>query len=1234
MDLNGLIRKIEKYTDVDLKFSMREFKQLQLLREDILRLEEIMNHPSRNQKELLKHYLDHAKSLERHSERIERRLNIWIKRLEKLISEEEEELSDTDKSFFESWINKVNICNNNLIRIIARGGELQILLKQYSTKIRRVQRTLPRQTPGLELIKVKIEEAMGNNRSPGLRTLVALFKQLESLEERLGKGSGYDISQGEYQKRLQQLAELEFPIRKERQLADFLINHWEGTTKLAKLEFTIEWHLRQLFREGLPAVGPIISRYPWTWPGMLEIAEATTEHAPDVFKGLPAIMDIINKKTWPGIVGMAKTITFYGTTEVYKHGLPAIKDIINEKTWPGIVEMAEAAGKSSSQLFQYALPAVKDKIPQIGWNNMVAGFVKIGKKGGKHKGHIIQHSDRGAHVIFEFAIPAVSHIINRNTWSRMVDDLIKMEYLAGSHPDQLFDFGFKDIKSLINEKYWPGIVEMCLASEDRSGGLFGYSFKDVLDIINDRTWPGMVKLVKAARGGSVDVFFGLREFKELVNERTLPGIIEIVEAIRDPPNYGSMKYFFREVLPPVMGKINERTFPAVVELIKETGFKSTMIFTHGFPLIIDKINERNMKVFIDGFVKILKASDEGASPLLEKALPAVKDIINEQTWPLIVDYFLEILTYCKGTEERVFSNFSGLKPLFDLMGIELFDELIIPTVKSQTIGAFLCFQSLSEIAEMGGINNKEDIKILRFIVEKQSRRANDVLKNIIIQGLERKAITGLSQEAEIIAAFLKQTPAYLIELYIEFKIIYQGNLADKHVHYGNLFKDVIQLKKDIVEGKLTKEYDENIILGVLYSVFTPEISVDRAIYKRIIDSRSDRQSDIPAALNRISGKEVNISKGSNVLKEELDVSSWNNLVEAVIEVNRDQIKVDPIKLGMNLLIDFSNGTLRAKQKEYLKEIYAFDVSIGNSLPNFNTNYDTLNKYKEFIGDRLINELIFTLLSQAQKAFPDQFVELLGKPKTDYRKLAKSLLGPWKSNNPDKETIIKKILERNQFFVEGLDWPPNITAQQINDWLNSLSVNVIGKGFVQRIFNDLYDQQYAGMQKEMDKFEFKREGRGAGLPFRFVLSKRKMHSVAMYNMGVCIAPDDKVWKSKDFWQMIIFDEENNACGGVIYRTIIEDGKAYLTASIQPSGLILSSVSSEQTYARIIQFSRLIVKILGYQNLLLPTAAIIHSNRGSIQTAITSKNYPVIKLKHNYDFSYSPYHYQYQEFFIVT
>lgn len=597
----------------------------------------------------------------------------------------------------------------------------------------------------------------------------------------------------------------------------------------------------------------------------------------------------------------------------------------------------------------------------------------------------------------------------------------------------------------------------------------------------------------------------------------------------------------------------------------------------------------------------------------------------------------ESMKHCKGVEVQVANSIVELVELVKKFGIGLFDDLLIPVAEAQTVASFLVFNSFREI---NGINDdalktKDDLEILKFICIKKTTKANDILRHIIIKGINNWVIkVPLSKEAEIIKAFLAQSPAYLIELYNVFKSIYLGELKDKNIRYENLFKDVKQLKKDIITGSLTKDYEENMVLGVLYAVFAPEATIDRDFYKRSIQGRQDRQSDIPPVLDSLSGVKVRISKGSHMFKGELDTSSWNNLIEAVNEVNRDRMKIVPEQLGINLLLEFRNGSLRKKQKEYLKSIYAFDAGNGNSLPDFNTHYETLMKYKEFVGDRLKNNLIFSLLSKAQEAYPEKFSQMVNSSTKDYRRLAKTLEGLWKSNAADKESRIKSILEKNGFFVESINWASGAGANEINAWLGSLQSNVIDKSFVQKVFNELYGEHYEGMQKEMDKFEFKREGKSLfGKPFRFVLSKRKMHSVAMFNMGVCVAPDDKMWNSEDMWQMIIFDEEDNACGGVIYRTITEDGKSYLVASIQPSTSILSSVSPEQTYKKIMQFSMLMVKKLRYQNLLIPSSSTIHSNRGSMQSIISSMNYPTISLKNTYEFSYSPYKYSYNGFFIA-
>jgi len=66
---------------------------LQKLKDDVLRLEQIMQIAPKREKEL---FMKQTQKLERYSERIEKRLTVWIRRLEKLISEQEERLTIED----------------------------------------------------------------------------------------------------------------------------------------------------------------------------------------------------------------------------------------------------------------------------------------------------------------------------------------------------------------------------------------------------------------------------------------------------------------------------------------------------------------------------------------------------------------------------------------------------------------------------------------------------------------------------------------------------------------------------------------------------------------------------------------------------------------------------------------------------------------------------------------------------------------------------------------------------------------------------------------------------------------------------------------------------------------------------------------------------------------------------------------------------------------------------------
>ncbi|MCF7871534.1 hypothetical protein K9L97_00715 [Candidatus Woesearchaeota archaeon] len=1054
------------------------------------------------------------------------------------------------------------------------------------------------------------------------------------------------------QERREQLNQMYYSLNEYPDLENVLINNWSQTLEIAKAAGDRKY---DVFVRGLPLMKESINENNLLFIGlqMAELSKSLWIHSHVLEFYLPDIREILNEKTLPYIVELVKALGVDQTESVFKHYLPELVDILNENTLPDMVKLVKSSGDQAGEVISFCSYQIENILNE----KTFPDIIKIVKAAGDYR-----------LLVLEKGLSKIRDILNENNLLSIGLQLVKIAKVSGDQAEsvlksfyyvkfkinqnnvlsiglqlsELFKaegelskhvlmFGFREIKNIINENNILSIglslAELIKYLKFNSINFLKYwGLHKIKDILNEKKLFYLAEISKAAGDEKNGFFFyGLLEIKDVLTEKTLAYLVEIAKVIRSETHS-----FFNDGLLEIKPALNEKTLPYLVEMVKLTGDQTNHVFKHGLSSIKEIINEKTLPHIL----QIVKASKEHTKVVFCEGLPTIKYMINEENLPKITEYFIHILQKTKGAEWENFSKFELLLPYFNRFKILTFPLLIIPTVESQGPASFICIECYSGIAKYEGVYNEKDLELLVWITSKKQRKAPDILHNLILEGLKQNIIQKpISHDAEIIKQFLENSPAYLLEIYTEFRNIYIGTHEDKHIHYEKLFKDVKQLKKEILDGNLTKDYDENILLGTLYSVFAPEVTVDRQQYKRAIQNRQDRQSDIPGELNKLSGLTVRISKGGFVLKEEVNTQSWNNLVEAVTEINQKPIHIDPAETGMHILTDFLHGDLRNKQKEYLKYIYSYNIQLGNQLPSFSSEHETLMKYKEFIGDRLRNDLILSLLSKAQEKYKNEFLVLTNTNK-DYRQFAKTLFGIWKSNMNNKENKIIEIINSKGFNIQEINWPENIDVDQINQFLIQNSSNIIDKSLVQQIFNQLYGEQYENMQKEMTKFEFKKEGRSlTGTPFKFILTKHKMHSVAMFNFGVCVAIDDKLWNQPDMWLMIILDEEQNACGGVIYRTIQEQGNTYLIASIQPSSSILASVSPDNLYKKIIQYSKTMVKKLGYTSLLIPTSSTIHSNRGSIQELINAQQYPQITLKQEYAFSYSPYHYTYQQFYIV-
>jgi hypothetical protein len=732
--------------------------------------------------------------------------------------------------------------------------------------------------------------------------------------------------------------------------------------------------------------------------------------------------------------------------------------------------------------------------------------------------------------------------------------------------------------------------------------------------------------------------------KDLFNSRTMPGIYEIAEESVLETMYNILRYTFPAIrLIIIQDKLWEgliKDLPKMAKAAGKVGENVKGLFKEGLPAVKDLINEKTWP----DMVEMVEAAGQNAGTLFTQGLFTVKRCIkNHDDFVLVKSRLLRLLEFCEGAEPQYFGSFGHLGPFFDRFGPGFFDSFVMPVAKSQKVGALLVFRSCGEIFREHGVVDEKDVDLLRFICTKYLTRANVILRDIIIKGLEEGLIPKpVSQEVDIIKAFLEETPTYLVSLYPPFRSLYLGHTGDERIEkVAALFKDVKKLKKEIMTGEVSKEYDENIFFPVLYYIFAcHDITVPKENYIHIYKERKDRQDDIPKKAQL--SLNVKLSKGAHLLKDEknpVKEDAWGILIKVAREVKSKQ-DFNAASFGFELIQAYTDNSLQDKREQFIKGIYQFSVNHGWSLPDFRMEFDVLAKYKEFVGDRIVNDLIYGILKESMEKDPRRFFAMQNQilvKKVDLTGLAKQLFGISRSNMPHekKVDVFGKVLRQNGFHTEDVTPLIIMDPAQLNVWLSSQQPNVVEKGLTAKIFHALYGEEYESMQDEMSKFEFKKEGWGKGKEYVFTISKHKAHCVAMFNMGVCVAPDDKLWNSPDFWQLIIFDKEGDAHGGAILRTIEENNKKYLVISIQPSSSILNEVSPFQVADSIIRFCIVIAKRLKYNNVLIPVSSAIHSNRGSIQQVITEKYGQSVQLKteNEHEFSYSPHNYKYQEFYIA-
>lgn len=536
--------------------------------------------------------------------------------------------------------------------------------------------------------------------------------------------------------------------------------------------------------------------------------------------------------------------------------------------------------------------------------------------------------------------------------------------------------------------------------------------------------------------------------------------------------------------------------------------------------------------------------------------------------------------------------------------------------------------------------------------------------------------------------FIASFPA-ITDIYKEYVAIADGDVltAEKNRLFQELGSRTEEQRVRIVAGKVdSRDVNNPTYAGLLYYTFPPATTLSRQQYQNLLRQREDRQSDIPEQWQILQDKQVALSVGRFELKEgeRLDTSAWNIILTAIKEENKktvlqntaDSATINPAEqiyftqaqvanVGRELVEALADPKALNKNREsLLSRIYQLHRFVEQTkLTTDLSSRDGLYQLKEYVGDRM-KDTIDIALEAFAKSSPDEYQKLVRESTTvTVEERAKkamvkniiAVLGSPRLGEKETNDQIKHILDKYGIHVEGniltealsqlkdVDEKDRTQESKAREILTAWLRGIVDGASQQRqagklsveITHRLLGNEYAGMQKEMAKYEFK-EGAEGGITkkMRFEVSKKLAHSVAGLNMGVCVAVDDDLWNKKEFSNVILWDEKNIARGGFHAEIVREGQDTYLSLpGINPSSALLGSVNPEQLYGEIIDYAKGMAKAIGAKGLLIPTAEVIHSNRDVIQNIVASKNYEIKSLPQPHSFSYSPYEYSWQDAYLV-
>lgn len=655
--------------------------------------------------------------------------------------------------------------------------------------------------------------------------------------------------------------------------------------------------------------------------------------------------------------------------------------------------------------------------------------------------------------------------------------------------------------------------------------------------------------------------------------------------------------------------------------------------------------EKESKLYWNAFVGSRKAPKN-----IQKMLSIVQDLrnLNLIKTPDDLNKFTEdlvvIVGLTKGVEDITLTLIRELMSLIRVFP-SAWAGFIKPVVYNQTVGSYLVFRQIRILRAQKAINSQVDLDFLLELIRKQGVRAADVLENFIVPGVEKEIMAKpISEESQALITYFSQERAYpIIEVYDAYK--------NDPAKLEELTKKCRDIHQALLSGDVREYQSDPLFSAMQMYVFPPEVTSNRDMYGQITSHREDRGQDIdiiPAELRKTELQEI--LTGDYVLRDTskpLDATPWSTILEVVKEENeKAEHKMsdeEVVTLGKETMGQWQAGKLAEKKRDLLLRLYRYYLARGGTaLPQDLNSVRNIMALKEFAGDTL-RDNVADVLKKYAEADSDAYgsiVQKMFKGKIENPKAAagrvKGILDRFRENPSEGKAALGRALKISDSDAIDLLWSRLeglSESREIEGVLAGLELKVQAGKEAAVIARQLLGEEMARMQGEFSaKYEFN-EGPGK-ISLRFEISKRQAHGVAGLNMGVCVAPDKQLWDNPNFMNVIIWDQEGIAHGGMHILLIEDNGKKYVSLpGINPSTRLLSRVNTDDIYSKLIDYALKISQALGYDGVLIPTASGIHSNRSEIQRVIQARRYKIETLSNEHQFSYSPHPYTFNTAFVA-